>query len=98
MTDELLTQRTRLRIAGHVRASISSDGLVLLDVNGGAVLASNSIGARIWELLEQRCPCADIARELAREYDVPVADTYRDVVAFVAALAARGLIGGDEGC
>ena len=75
-----------------MKASVSGDGLVLLDVTGGLVLSSNPVGARIWQLLEQRHACTDIARRLAGEYAIPFERAERDVAAFVAALIARGLV------
>lgn len=75
-----------------VRASISDDGLVLLDLAGGLVLSSNVVGGRIWQLLEQERTPAEIARQLAAEYGVPDDRTDADVVSFVAALLARGVV------
>ena len=82
----------RFRPSSAVRASVSSDGLVLLDVNGGLVLASNSIGARIWQLLDEQRTPIDIARHLADEYGVSVDRAGEDVAAFLDALAERGLV------
>jgi len=82
----------RFRPSSAVRASISADGLVLLDVNGGLVLASNSIGARIWQLLDEQRTAIDIARHLADEYGVSVDRAAEDVAAFLDALAERGLV------
>ena len=56
-----------LRPAPTVRASISDDGLVLLDLAGGLVLSSNVVGGRIWQLIEQRRTPEEIARQLAVE-------------------------------
>lgn len=81
-----------LRVSTAVRSSISPDGLLLLDVRGGLVLASNPIGARIWQLLEQQCPRPDIARQLADEYDVAIERVEHDIESFVNALASRGLV------
>jgi hypothetical protein len=81
----------RVHLSPAVRASRSSDGLVLLDLRGGCVLASNDVGARIWELLEQRRGLADIAAQIARDYDIPAARATADVAAFIAALLARGV-------
>ena len=92
MTDQCPTPLTHFHIADAVRASISTDGLVLLDVHGGVVLASNAIGARIWQLIESRLDSAEIASRLALEYDVPVDRALRDVAGFLAALEARGLV------
>ena len=92
ITDDRRTPGTRFQIADAVRASISSDGLVILDVHGGVVLASNAIGARIWQLIELRLDGVEIAGRLALEYDVPAERAHEDVAAFLAALEARGLV------
>ena len=98
MTDERLTARMRFQIAGAVRASISNDGLVLLDVQGGVVLASNPIGARIWQLIESGLDGVEVASRLAHEYDVPIERAERDVAAFLAALEAQGLVRAEPVC
>ena len=82
----------RFRPSPAARASISGDGLVLLDVNGGLVLSSNQIGARIWQLIEQARTAPEIARQLVEDYDVPTDRADRDVASFVAALVAHGLV------
>lgn len=82
----------RLRPSLEVRASISSDGLVLLDLNGGLVLASNLVGARIWQLIEQQCSSHEISRRLVAEYGVSDDRALGDVAAFIAALVARRLV------
>ena len=78
-----------------MRASISSDGLILLDERGGLVLASNAVGARIWELIAQRSTPHAIVRRLVTEYGVSDERAAADVASLVAALAARGLIAQD---
>ena len=71
---------------------------VLLDVHGGVVLASNAIGARIWQLIESRLDGVEIASRLALEYEVPAERARHDVAAFLAALEARGLVTAEEPC
>jgi hypothetical protein len=88
----------RLRTSPDVRASTSSDGLILLDVRRGLVLAANPIGARIWRLLEQHCTRHEIAEQLAAEYGVPPERARRDVATFAADLLARGLVVEDSSC
>ena len=78
-----------------VKAAVSDDGLVLLDVSGGLVLSANVVGARIWQLLVERHPGAEIARRVADEYTIPLERARLDVAAFVAALIARGLVSAD---
>jgi hypothetical protein len=98
MTDALRIEPAHFHVSRKVRASVSSDGLVLLDVQRGLVLASNPIGARIWQLVERQLGCPEIASQLARDFDVPVERAYRDVIAFVRALEARGLVNEAPGC
>jgi hypothetical protein len=81
-----------ISIAECVRASISADGLVVLDIDGGQVFSANTVGARIWRLLADGTPVVEIARQIAVEYDVSLERAVGDTTAFVAALAARGLI------
>ena len=91
----LLMEQERFRPSLAVRASISGDGLILLDIDGGMVLSSNAVGARIWQLIEQQQTTGEIARQLAVDYVVPVGRALRDVQTFVADLMARGLVAGD---
>ena len=88
----------RVRVSPLVRGSISSDDLVLLDVSGGLVLASNVVGARIWRLLEEQHATSEIASRIASEIGVAIDRAATDVDAFVAALCARGIVSPEEPC
>lgn len=88
-------QDPRLRPSTAVRASTSTDGLVLLDVSDGLVLASNVVGARIWQLIEQARTPDEIAEQLVADYDVSHDRAQSDVAGFIAALVARGLVSTD---
>ena len=88
----------RLRISPAVRASMSCDGLVLLDVQGGMLLASNPVGARIWELIEQQRTRVEIAGQLVADYGISFQRAESDLAAFLADLAARGLVTEDPTC
>jgi hypothetical protein len=88
----------RYRVSNSVRASISGDGLVLLDVSDGLMLSSNSVGGRIWQLVERRLTCDEMAREVSTLFDIPIDRASNDVTAFISALAARGLITRDGPC
>lgn len=91
-------ERQRLRTSGAVRASVSSDGLILLDVKGGQVLASNAAGARIWQLIEADRSLPEIATALVDEYHIEIERAQHDVRAFVDALVARGLVLREVSC
>ena len=75
-----------------VRAAITTDGLVLLDVRGGVVLAANDVGARIWQLLEQHQTPHAIAERFAGEYEIALEQARGDVTDFIDALVSRRLI------
>jgi hypothetical protein len=70
---------------------MSADGLVLLDVKGGMVLASNAVGARIWQLMEEGRSRDEMSRRLAQDYGVPLDRARQDVEAFLSSLVSRGL-------
>jgi hypothetical protein len=91
----LRMEQERFRPSLAVRASVSGDGLILLDVDGGVVLSSNAVGARIWQLIEQQHTTGEIAQRLVEDYAVPAERALRDVHTFVADLMARGLVAGD---
>jgi hypothetical protein len=91
-------ENDRIHVAPGVRASISNDGLVLLDLNGGLVFAANMVGARIWQLIEECCPRSEIVHRLADEYQIPTDRAHSDLNHFVETLAARGLIAMESRC
>ena len=88
----------RYRVSKSVRASISADGLMILDVSGGLMLSSNSVGGRIWQLLERRLTSDEIAREVSSVFDIPLDRASHDVTSFLSALVSRGLIAVDTPC
>ncbi|MBN1422750.1 MAG: PqqD family protein [Planctomycetes bacterium] len=52
----------------------------------------NATAARIWNGLDGRTSIADIAGEIAEEYEVDRAEAERDATALVASLEAAGLL------
>jgi hypothetical protein len=98
VADSAVMAVDRVRVSPLVRSSVCGDGLVLLDVGGGVVLASNAVGARIWRLIEDERAIAEIAGCIATEYEVGLDRAARDVDAFIQALSARGLVSPEERC
>jgi hypothetical protein len=88
-------QHRPLRPSPSVRASISDDGLVLLDLTGGLVFSSNAVGGRIWQLIEQQRTPEEIIRQLMDDYAISADRAASDVTSFAAALLARGLVSED---
>jgi hypothetical protein len=52
----------------------------------------NPVGARIWERCDGEHSVAQIAAELAEEYDVTLEEATRDGQVFIDSLAAEGLL------
>jgi hypothetical protein len=75
-----------------VRASITGDGLVLLDIRDGRLFAANAIGAEIWQLAQAGRTVTEIASDLAGRYCILADIAQRDVGAFLTALVSRGLL------
>ena len=82
----------RFRACPSVRASISADGLVILDVRGGVVLSANAVGARIWQLVEQGRTAEEIEQQLVSEYGIGPDRARKDASAFLADLVSRGIV------
>lgn len=68
------------------------DEAVILNLETGQYYGLDAIGADIWRRLEAGQDCADIATALTQIYDVDHATARRDVDAFLAQLAAAGLV------
>jgi hypothetical protein len=81
-----------MNVSPHIRAQITTDGLVLLDTKGGAIYSSNTVGARIWEALVAGVPPATIAAQISQEYGVPDSTAAADIAEFKAALEVKGFL------
>ncbi len=66
---------------------------VLLDLENGVYFGLNSVGGRIWSMLEgQSRSIAEITQILVEEYDIDAAQAGADVIALANDLLANGLI------
>lgn len=82
-----------MRPAEHVRASVTNDGLVVLDIDKGEIFSANVIAARIWQGLvvdgKERQVVVD---SIVSEWGAPAESVERDLDAFVETLVARHLV------
>lgn len=67
------------------------DKTVILHAGTGAYFTLNRLGTRIWELVEQALPLAEIHAKLLDELDVTAEVLDADMTAFVAELEEAGL-------
>jgi Coenzyme PQQ synthesis protein D (PqqD) len=66
--------------------------LVMLDPRQGMYFGLDSIGGRIWELMQQPQQVDALCRSLSEEFDAPAATCRADVLAFLAQLADADLV------
>jgi hypothetical protein len=78
--------------ASSVRATNSSDGAVLLDIEQGICFSLNPVGAKIWALIKERKSTGDIIASLVKDFDVPEDQIRSDVAEFATLLKQNGLL------
>ena len=66
--------------------------IVVLDLTSGDFFELDEIGSRIWLGLDGARSLADLAGDLAREYDAPLDQIGSDIIAFVSDLNGRALV------
>lgn len=82
-----------MKPAEHVRASVTNDGLVVLDIDKGEIFSANVIAARIWQGLvvdgkERRA----VVESIVTEWGAAQESVEKDLDAFVETLVARQLV------
>jgi Coenzyme PQQ synthesis protein D (PqqD) len=65
---------------------------VLLDLREGVYYGLDSVGARIWELVQEPRSVADVRDTLLAEYEVEPERCEQDVVRLLTDLAEHGLV------
>ena len=80
-----------VRCSGPITHEMDGE-LVMLDPRQSMYFALDSIGGRIWELLQQPQQVDALCRLLSEEFDAPVATCRADVLAFLAQLVDADLV------
>jgi len=88
---------SRLEISETVVSAQLDDEMVLLDAERGIYYGLDPVGTRIWQLLGAGHDAEEITEQLTAEYDADPDLLRADVAAFLAQLAARGLIRRSDG-
>jgi hypothetical protein len=65
---------------------------VILDLGSGTYFGLNTVGTRIWQLIEQHGRLKTVFDELCREYDAAPEELERDLLELVARLADVRLV------
>lgn len=81
------------QIAGDVVSREVAGEMVLLDLTSGTYFGLNSVGARVWERLnEGPSSISELARLIESEFDAPYEQIERDVIDLARNLAENALI------
>lgn len=76
-------------------APVGSDQGVILNINANRYHSLNTVGARIWELLEKPQTAGELCSHLLQEFEVDAATCQAEVMQFVSHLLERGIIHAD---
>lgn len=87
-----VTDQTLVVAAEGVAASDLAGEIVLLDINAGTYYGLNEVGARVWQVIQQRRRIDEIHTLLLDEYEVDPARCKEDLIQLLQSLHARHLI------
>jgi len=65
---------------------------VMMSIENGEYYGINSVGSRIWELLDQPRSILELTDLLLEEFDVPENECQQDVMEFVEKLVEKKLL------
>ena len=92
MTESMLSARSMVVARkDHVSCNLASEA-VILDVNAGVYYGLNTLGARIWDLIQQPRTVREVREAILQEFDVDPERCQRDLVMLLSDLATRKLI------
>ncbi len=68
------------------------DGTVIINPEHGDVRVLNSVGAKVWELIDGHRSISQIAEEITSNYEVSFDDASRDLQDYLEIMLAQGLL------
>jgi len=78
--------------SSHTASQVIDGEAVILDIPGKTLRGLNSVGSRIWELVDGARTLNEIAQVVAREYGRADTEMQQDVVVFFGELAERRVV------
>ena len=73
-------------------AAIGSQEVVMMSINAGCYYGLNSVGSRIWQLLESPQSLSQLCHQILDEFDVDAPTCEAEVRRFVAELLNNGIL------
>jgi hypothetical protein len=77
--------------SGNISCQLEED-LVILHLGEGMYYGLNSVGARIWELIQEPRTVNAVRAQLLEEYDVEPDECTRELGAILVEMADKGLV------
>lgn len=68
------------------------DEMVMMDIDKGSYFGLNSMGSKIWELVEEPKSIPDLVNLLTDEYDISKKECEKQVSEFISALVEANLV------
>lgn len=88
----MITERAIVVAAGHVRASDLNDEKVILDLNRNLYHMLNSVGSRIWDLIQRPTEVSNVRDQLLSEYKLEADPCLAELKEFFEKLSREGLL------
>lgn len=90
--ENVLTPETVVARLDKVPTAPAFDDLVIVNPEDDGCYGLNSVGRRIWELLENPMKVEDLCRCLTAEFDVEAELCRREVLAFLSEMERYGMV------
>jgi hypothetical protein len=91
VNSELSERSTVVAIRDQVSSDLGGE-VAILDLAGGVYYGLDTVGARVWELVQEPIEVSQIQEIIVDEYDADRARVERDVLVFLERLADEGLV------
>ena len=89
---KLIGDETKISHAAGLVASDLDEKKVMLNIESGKYFGLDSVGSRIWDLIEKPHTVHELVLKLQEEYDVEENTCRQDVLDFINKLHDQGLI------
>lgn len=87
-----MTRSTEWRVSPYVRACLTDDSGVLMDVQRDRIYSLDRVGTTIWRLLMAELDLEAIAKKISNVYGAPDSLVRADVLRFLDSLEQKGLL------
>lgn len=92
MTNDIRMDSIILASTDQVSGELQEGDLAILNLKDGVYYGLNSVGGRIWALLQSPITVMELRDALLAEYDVDVDDCTRELIALLNDLSSKELI------